>query len=561
MCLLSMSTCGTKNMAFNLIFSPLPFRRHSLFDTSPAKQHHQVNQDRIRSSTLNIYPGKTTTESVMKWILVIFLVSWTEKVLSTDSCDSDPCENSGMCVSVENNRYTCMCPPQWKGTNCEIDYDECISDVCKNGGTCINGPGNYTCVCAPGFTGPNCLTDACYDQPCLNEGTCGLDVHISSGYLCTCSEGYTGSNCEIDIGDMACTQNICVNGGTCIQIGDQNSCYCLPGFTGQYCELLKGLCHADSCQNGGTCRTVNKVLSTVTCVCPPGFTGTDCSMLLGCSSNSCFNGGTCNPSTTDLNGYVCQCSLGYTGRICQTALEVQCIFNGETYSTEEVRINDCNHCWCRNGLWLCTRKYCGQIHIGFNFNQVFTLIENRVPEFERSLTQDLSNEFSIAESMLQKFIISGQSGGIQVEFSLVSDVQSSLNIEDVAYSMKSQFESSSYSFTFDDIKMDVIASSVKVTMASNSTESSTSDHNKISMEIVIIVCIVVGIALIFAVIIGSAIVIVHRQKSESANMGVFEGETGRASKNNTQTASPKKVNYHNNLYREAKIDCDSAEDL
>ncbi|XP_071962310.1 uncharacterized protein [Antedon mediterranea] len=461
--------------------------------------------------------------SVMKWIVLIVLVSATRprEVLSTDACTVNPCQNNGMCVSHSSDQYTCMCLPQWKGTNCEIDKDECAAnaDLCRNGGTCVNGVGNYTCFCTPGYSGSNCLTDACHSNPCQNEGACELDVRIASGYFCMCADGFTGSICEYDIGDSACAINVCQNGGTCLEIGIQSVCFCQQGFTGQHCEVLKG-----------------------------------------CGSNPCLNDGTCQTSSTDINGYTCECQLGYTGRICQTVLEVQCIFNGETYSTEEVRINDCNYCWCRNGLWLCTKKYCGQIHIGFNFNQRFTLIENRVPEFERSLTEDLSTVFSIAESMITNFIISDSKGNIQVEFSLVSDAHSSLNIEDVADTMMSQFESSSYSFMFDGIIMNIVENSAKVTKASNNTESTAEPSSSyITMETVIIVSIVVGVSLVFAVFIGSVVILVHRQRSESTNLGVFEPEA--PTPNNTQTASPKKVNYHNNLYKEAKNDADSVEDF
>ena len=35
-----------------------------------------------------------------------------------DECSSNPCQNGGIC-NDDVNKYTCICPPIWIGTNCE----------------------------------------------------------------------------------------------------------------------------------------------------------------------------------------------------------------------------------------------------------------------------------------------------------------------------------------------------------------------------------------------------------------------------------------------------------
>lgn len=42
---------------------------------------------------------------------------------------------------------------------------------CKNGGVCVNGPGVYTCNCPLEWAGVNCEVKSCYSY-CFNEGSC-----------------------------------------------------------------------------------------------------------------------------------------------------------------------------------------------------------------------------------------------------------------------------------------------------------------------------------------------------------------------------------------------------
>lgn len=85
-----------------------------------------------------------------------------------------------------------------------------------NGGTCqVTGTGTtYTCSCLAGYSGTNCqickcyyfinylgkniinflLVNACFNNPCLNGGTCTTS---GNSYVCTCPTFYSGINCQI----------------------------------------------------------------------------------------------------------------------------------------------------------------------------------------------------------------------------------------------------------------------------------------------------------------------------------------------------------------------------
>ena len=51
---------------------------------------------------------------------------------------------------------------------------------------------------------------------------------VATGYMCTCVSDTTGQNCESTI--TACTNNPCLNSGTCQVEGAGYICKCTNGY-------------------------------------------------------------------------------------------------------------------------------------------------------------------------------------------------------------------------------------------------------------------------------------------------------------------------------------------
>ncbi|XP_051968106.1 versican a [Xyrauchen texanus] len=78
----------------------------------------------------------------------------------------------------------------------------------------------------------------CSDNVCLNRGSC---VKVDGAQICSCPSGYSGERCEIDIDE--CHSNPCHNGGTCIDGLNSFTCLCLPSYAGQLCEQDTETCN------------------------------------------------------------------------------------------------------------------------------------------------------------------------------------------------------------------------------------------------------------------------------------------------------------------------------
>ncbi|XP_039659083.1 versican core protein-like [Perca fluviatilis] len=74
-------------------------------------------------------------------------------------------------------------------------------------------------------------------------------------------------------GLYSCTDNICLNGGSCYKSGSIYTCSCAPGYSGDRCETDTDECQSNPCRNGGTCVDG---LASFTCVCLPSYSGLYC---------------------------------------------------------------------------------------------------------------------------------------------------------------------------------------------------------------------------------------------------------------------------------------------
>ncbi|KAM3716972.1 Delta-like protein [Dirofilaria immitis] len=231
-----------------------------------------------------------------------------------------PCRNNATCRNTGHGQYTCECPDEYTGTNCETRVQNCSIQPCSNGATCADIPGNnYTCICPKGYTGRYCQVAAssCSDSPCQNGANC---MEIRGAFFCSCSSGWTGTTCDIEI--KPCDGVHCFNGGKCIERNGAGGydCLCPLGFTGKHCEENSNECaQFNPCLNGGRC--IDEV-NNYKCQCPDGFSGTLCQdSTTACVNEPCMNGGQC----TDLQDgrYYCKCRTGFRGVSCEIT-EIGC---------------------------------------------------------------------------------------------------------------------------------------------------------------------------------------------------------------------------------------------
>ena len=81
------------------------------------------------------------------------------------------------------------------------------------------------CSCSSNYFGSSCqYYNECSTSPCINNGTCIVNINTVTvhQYTCTCTEGWSGSECHIPV----CTSYTCSNGGTCTVSGTTLVCTC-----------------------------------------------------------------------------------------------------------------------------------------------------------------------------------------------------------------------------------------------------------------------------------------------------------------------------------------------
>uniref|UniRef100_A0A8C4WA10 EGF like repeats and discoidin domains 3 n=1 Tax=Gopherus evgoodei TaxID=1825980 RepID=A0A8C4WA10_9SAUR len=120
----------------------------------------------------------------------------------------------------------------------------CDSNPCENGGICLSGLADdfFSCECPSGFTDPNCSSvvevGPCLPNPCHNGGTCEISEAFRGdtfiGYICKCPKGFNGIHCQHNVNE--CEAEPCKNGGICTDLVANYSCECPGEFMGRNCQ-------------------------------------------------------------------------------------------------------------------------------------------------------------------------------------------------------------------------------------------------------------------------------------------------------------------------------------
>jgi hypothetical protein len=97
----------------------------------------------------------------------------------------------------------------------------------NNSSVRITAPTAFYIQESPSGLAPHLGCILCYDDECLNNGTC---KNAKENYECDCSRGYEGDHCETNIDE--CAENECENGSTCMDGVDGYTCLCPAGFKG-----------------------------------------------------------------------------------------------------------------------------------------------------------------------------------------------------------------------------------------------------------------------------------------------------------------------------------------
>ncbi|KAK3750217.1 hypothetical protein QZH41_015569 [Actinostola sp. cb2023] len=162
---------------------------------------------------------------------------------------------------------------------------------------------------------------ACEDDFCFNGGTCIITRCTTSKAECRCPPGIKGrKNAKISTSVLATLVKMVQH----VQIKSMATrVHVWQGTMDPTVKQISTSVLANPCQNGATCT--DQVNAGYSCTCAAGYNGSNCQTNINeCSSNPCQNGATC---TDQVNDYSCTCAAGFNGSKCQASKFVTAVFN------------------------------------------------------------------------------------------------------------------------------------------------------------------------------------------------------------------------------------------
>ncbi|KAM9376180.1 LOW QUALITY PROTEIN: protocadherin Fat 2 [Pholidichthys leucotaenia] len=100
---------------------------------------------------------------------------------SVGGCDSNPCQNGGVCEEDAAGKPHCRCTGLFHGVRCELTNNPCASQPCPRGRVCIPKGHGYMCNCSLDDTKARCPyePEGCLPNVCPE----GFDCKVTNGSI------------------------------------------------------------------------------------------------------------------------------------------------------------------------------------------------------------------------------------------------------------------------------------------------------------------------------------------------------------------------------------------
>ncbi|XP_008576423.1 PREDICTED: coagulation factor XII [Galeopterus variegatus] len=108
---------------------------------------------------------------------------------------------------------------------------------CQKGGTCVNMLSGPHCLCPEHLTGKHCQREKCHEPQLLqffHENEIWHRTGPTDVMQCQCKS--PGVLCKL-LASQACSTNLCLNGGRCLEAEGHRQCHCPKGYIGPFCEV------------------------------------------------------------------------------------------------------------------------------------------------------------------------------------------------------------------------------------------------------------------------------------------------------------------------------------